>query len=1112
MALTRVKNLLLLPYQDGTPSRYAAAFGVAIVNAGALLYWMLTHDPFITQPVELLGCLTYYHDLNIANRLAAVSLSFLWALVSFQVFLTGLSKLGSEEDEAQRSLGFFLLPVLVWLASIAFRVQVPVGPFWMYLSCALCWCVLFYFPVKAVKADSKGSALVIVVCLGLSVFVAPALMAGIKPYLLFIKNDRAFESLSQAGVASGRFLWLPPVLVALSGLILSRYQTILRLVAFPVQVILLLFFALIIPGVFSVSGEATRFYPTGPTFWVIVLPLFLIGLWDCIRRCWFQKGRSPFSPFPLLGLLFLVFFGYTPLPGYSNLYEFGSRLPVFWEVYQGRAIPFKDVFMTYGLWDYAVFYLTSWFSGSFTAAAAEFGSYLLLVLVFSAQFLALCAILPVGAAFLICLWISPGAWSAVIIYFSLLFIPGLMRRPGAWILVWALLSGLAPFARIPQGTICVVAGLPAFVWQAIVLHRTNRKDFIKIFGILIVWALMFFIGPFSDYFWGLIRTYLEIAGVNSPWAANSWSLDQEIFLKVLLGNAVIAAPLLAAIAGLVIWRFGKLKTAPLAAFMVFSLVTVYALCAISYGFSRVDGCAYLRQLQVLFSILPVMVAVVLAFVPKRSVFLACTALVLICISMMGQLKLPTPGQGLALSSNPPGVGAQELADAGKYGLPHLGIGKFPPGHLGEEQALKKSLDRFLTPKETFLDLTMVGLHYFSSQRPMVTPYPVYYVYPGDAPQFRAIKRLRRHNVRASLLETLSFDDSPSSLRAHYLYRYGLLNGIPFQITPSKSLLMPLENYRHAGVEVPEKAKALELLDRQFPERRLNFIPVVWGRGYQKFAPGLDLIRDLGKPEVTRKDFSRVFHYPMPSPMQGVKAGLLVLDIAMDPNESVLMTARWTEKGSDHPKHYVQFQARAGTLIVPLDASPRWLLGRDIDSLELHQDFSLTNAKRKTFWNGTAIPPASLKLKALENSRLFQGGRYEALNDDPMMYFGFPETLQGKDLLARVVMDAPPGVGLTQVYFKSSVSDYNEKDSEWVSINPGRNEIYLQIPAHMTDTREVRIDLGNAPGVYTIHSLQVKPVSSDSGPPPLTITRATLWQRHMVKELGLDTLGPWEALK
>jgi hypothetical protein len=1089
-------------FRDGSPARYGAAVGAAGVNAGAVVFLAF-------QPLERPGAFTDSLGLKIALWVLIAGLSLLWAAISCQIFARRLSRMGTIEAEALGALGYGLIPALIWLVSVVFSHQGQVVPFWLFLSCGLCWLMLFYYPLAARRTGSGDSAGLLSASLVLAFFVTPALLTGLKPIMFLIQGDSAVDTVSAIGGWLSRIQWIFPAAVALFGLFVSDKGSTVRFVFFPTQVMALLFFAVAIPDPFLVDGQFTRFYPAEPAALFIVLPLFLLGLWDCVRRCLFSGKKSLWSPFPFLAILFLVFFRQAPWPGYSNLYEVGSRFPEFWVVRQGWATLFKDVYITYGLWDYAAFLLGQVFTGQPTASVGLYGGYLLILLLMSAQFLAVSSLLPVGLAFILCFWIGAGSHSVALIYFSVLSIPWLLNRPAAWILVWALLGGFAPFAKIPQGAMCVVAGLPAFFWQAAVLYKSNRKYFWRVGGLLILWALAFMVGPFSGYFWGLFRIFSETARVNSPWAANFWQMDASVFLATVMGNAVIVAPLLAAIAAVVMVRSGNKENALLAGFMLFWFVLLYSLSSVSYGFSRTDSRAYCRQFQVLVTLLPIILTVLLARVSKRVVVSACLAVILGFMALEPH-GLPRPRESLARAATLPRASSEQIQDAGLFGLPHLGLGSFPAGHLEEERALKEGLDRYLASEETFLDLTMEGMHYYSSQRPMATEYPVYYVYPGDPPQFRAIDQLRRRQVRVSLLDPVFFDETPSGLRTHYLYRFGLLGGLPLEISPQKTILMPPEYFARAGVPMPDRAEALQLLDKQFPQRDVFFTPLVWGRGYHRLAKDLSLVRTLEPAEVVGKGADREFHYSLDPPLAGTEAGLLVLEVEADPEQVGPMSVHWEDGSLPEANNRMRFMAGRGVLIIPLDASPRWLLARSINSLTLRQTL-IEPGNRSSMWDKSRFRPLTLVPSHIINGRMDQPGRLEATSDDPGLFYTLPKSLQGRELLLRLVTDLPQNAENVRIYYRTP-GGYDEGQSEQIPAVSGRNKMYFHIPAHLTELGEVRLDIGNAPGRYMIHSVQIRALTTESRMPLPTIIRAELRQRPMIKELGLDSLGPWADLE
>ena len=461
----------------------------------------------------------------------------------------------------------------------------------------------------------------------------------------------------------------------------------------------------------------------------------------------------------------------------------------------------------------------------------------------------------------------------------------------------------------------MVASLPAFVWQAVNLFRQNRKTFWKSAGFLGIAAILVAVWPFGKYFWGLLRIFSETARVNSPWAADVWQIDSAPFFEVLLGNVVLVMPLISLLAAFVIIWHGRRESRSFVAFFLSSFIILFAFASVSYGFSRTGWAPYLRQSQVLLTILLPLLAGILVYIPSRVIRTVCLG-VFLCFTPLWPRYIPSPMYFFKSARDFPAMEEVDLQDAEGFGLPHLGVGFFPADHLQEEAAVKKVLDAVLAPNETFLDLTMHGLHYFSSQRKMVTEYPIYYVYPGDRPQLRALEALRDNDVRVALLDPISFDQSPSPLRTYYLYRYALLRGLPLEVTASKTLLMPPEYFARLDLIPPNPAQTLQMLDKQFPMTQFSYLPGVWGRGYLEFSKDLQLVRELtAGPEQADGNRPSIDFELQPS-LRGADAGLLVLDMEMPEDFEGDGFLRWVIGDLPEEKNQIQFKPIKGVNIIP----------------------------------------------------------------------------------------------------------------------------------------------------------------------------------------------------
>ena len=332
--------------RTASPARITAALGAALTSAASVLSFILSNEPFTTNPVELLGSFAYYTDLNITNRLAGITLSMLVSLLTFLIFISFLFALQKREKEAFKNIGYSLLPCLVWLSGIILQPQASFDLFWLYLSAGLSWFSLISLLRERRNKENAGSANIFLIAFGFSFFIAPALLVFIKSPLFwelpfFPQPELALETISLIASWLEKMQLLPPLLVFLTWLAFPRRNVLIKFALYPAQIILLLFFCLILPGAFMIDGAFTVFFNSSPAFLFIVLPLLILGIWDCTRRCFFV-GRSPVSSFPFLALLIFAFLQINPAPGYStNLFESGARLQAFWASFEGWATLLK---------------------------------------------------------------------------------------------------------------------------------------------------------------------------------------------------------------------------------------------------------------------------------------------------------------------------------------------------------------------------------------------------------------------------------------------------------------------------------------------------------------------------------------------------------------------------------------------------------------------------------------------------------------------------------------------------------------------------------------------------------------------------------------------------
>jgi hypothetical protein len=482
--------------------------------------------------------------------------------------------------------------------------------------------------------------------------------------------------------------------------------------------------------------------------------------------------------------------------------------------------------------------------------------------------------------------------------------------------------------------VAVAASLPGALFQAWQLRRQAWPQIAAVLAFGLVIAGLVFIWPFGGNFRGLMRILMETAAVNSHWAADPSPGFITSPKKILAFLSFFIIPLLAiAAARYTRGRYGDKdrNAANTAGRFTMAFVLIYTVCSISYAFARMDGIVYARSYQVAMTLAGVLALAIGRFCrPGQARTVLLLILLLLALSMPWHIIKPSH---LWKGGAEPWPTFAAVADGRDFGLPNLGQGRFSERFLTEEAAVRRALDRVLAPDETFLDLTMEGLHYFTSERKLWTEYPVYYVYPGDKPQKRALEVIARKRIYVSLLDSsMVFDNSPVNLRGYYLYRYALLTGLPWEISPTKTILMPAEYFKRIGSNPPGTLESLHLLDKQFPDLDFEYLPSVWGRGFTKWRNILTEILNWDN----QLDNSVSIHHTFlpPQGLRGKDGGLLLIDIDLQSSAQAPLEITWHNADWPDETNKITFTARNGLNLIPLDAAPRWLLADTITTVTL----------------------------------------------------------------------------------------------------------------------------------------------------------------------------------
>jgi hypothetical protein len=1082
-----------------------AALFVSLVTTGSFFYILLSFEPFTTTPGQLIGAYAYLMDINITNRIISVTLTILFSTLIFLCILNWLSINLLYKERLHRSLACSLLPALLWLTSCALVPVTTINPYGIYLSTILCWATFWGFHRENKYINFINTTELWISALALSTFLFPAINSFAKPVFTYFFPEQLPVLLKTINSFLVLCYWIPLLTIFTFGFIKIHRALLIKYLILPLQLVLLLSFCSVLPSGFVIDDKLVSLFSPSRLFLVIILPLFVIGCFDCLRRCFYDNDRSIISPFVLLSLLFLLLLENNPIPGFiSNAFEHGARFPIFWASYEGWASIFKDIYSSYGFYDYSWYLFGLFFAGDFTAGMGTYGILIVKLLLISITFLFACYFLPSIPIFLLFYWIGYYDKLLIIIFlYLILLLPYLIQRPFLWAIVWLTISAFAPFFIVPHGSIFVASTIPSFIWQCRQSFKTKPIQFAFLLAILSFFTFIYLFGPLSNYFYGLITFYLENAKVNSWFHANHWIINNTAFLKVLLGNTMIILPI-ASLAVIFIALQKKSKdTNYFPFFYLVSFVFLYTFLMVSYGYSRTDYQPFVRQYGVLKTILPILLIFSLVYTHKKVSYVVFSSVIL-CFLAIEARPFPSPDIILTKMNNFQTINQSNINNGIDYGLPHMGSGYYSKKYLFNAANRKSYLDKLLGVNETYLDLSLFGGNYFSAQRKFVTEYPIFWVTPGESAQYRVIEALKANNIKVSLLHPDTIDSSSVSLRTHFLYRYAILNGLALKISDKETLVIPPDYFSRVGQTAPSLEKNIKLLDSNFPIRNLNFLPSVWGRGYSGLSGSMTKIRSLPTPDPSIHTNMLEWRLPLLPFANGLKAGILVLEIDMPKDAIYDMEVSWDGQGVPNNYPGIFFKGKDGILIIPLDTYPAWLLSPKLSTIVIKaKPPNYQNIRR--YWRASQMSTFELnKLIYSQNVEQFISNKFIAVNHDPILVFALPEKVRNHSIIVHLVFDAPTGNNLSQIFYRDIGEEYNELNSMKLTSKAGHNDLLFVVPADKVQ-KEIRIDPGNIPGGYTIKKLEIA-INRSNIFSPIMLKRAELMQRHNIIKLGLDKLA------
>jgi hypothetical protein len=308
----------------------------------------------------------------------------------------------------------------------------------------------------------------------------------------------------------------------------------------------------------------------------------------------------------------------------------------------------------------------------------------------------------------------------------------------------------------------------------------------------------------------------------------------------------------------------------------------------------------------------------------------------------------------------------QVVDGKNIGIPRLGqVIKPTPNYLNDILLLKRDLNEFLRPGETYIDLTNQTMLYLYLNLRCPTRYAPF-VAANSMLQSGELQQLRDHPEPVALIyPAVPIDTLPVPLRCYEVYRELALKYVAVKRDQYVFLVDPSRLTNPPAIGSPDQ---IELIEPYLTAPNLDRLPVSWGQSWSHMKTRFDPVAPVAvttpvfSSDVELQNGRLVFsgekpywEYAIPPAVKdGATADFLRFhyeDEAVNardrryaqsrPVEATAagpepaMSCRWI--GSDgRDSEAITFKASNGDLLLPLGAYPRWLLGKS--PLRLRFDF------------------------------------------------------------------------------------------------------------------------------------------------------------------------------
>lgn len=693
-------------------------------------------------------------------------------------------------------------------------------------------------------------------------------------------------------------------------------------------------------------------YGTGIGLKLIIIGLILAALIDTIYRYakYARKGGfsvKSLSPLAICALLVTLKAGTTSVPTLSaDDYHFGEYLLGGWVYLQGY-VPYVDYTPAHGIINNDISGLVNFFlydgtSASF-AEAQRFTIYLLSIAAFLSIYYFTGSVL--WAFFSVFFLGARLSWLYFIPFIALWLSRPLIENRIRWSIIWLATAPLVILGVPPQGLLLVVASslIPLYFLS----HTVINKDWqilkpIAFSAIIII--IFYLITPLGEMTYHAIEYVLTNGPINQsaygiPWAL---SFNPSGVLSEAIRMSWVLVPFFS-----ILFLFFLYKQKRLQEFLVLPLcvVIVFSFLLTPYSMGRIDPGSVSRPGIIGILLIAGIMGFAFWYIFNRySRIWLFIGLVIFSSLLKFAYVSHQPLISLSVSS----IQIGHVVRTQDTDLKNIGTASMDATHWNRINKLNTLIDEKLHPKESYLDLTSRNAQYFYLNRKPIIPVTAPYNIVSRKQQLEAISILKGNLPRLSLLEgdNIVHDGGGLSIRSHYLYRFIIEQYEPFDdngfvIGLSK---ISITNGDWGNISTPNNETKMALFEKSFSHFKMNLekLPASWGKSIGTLEKNMVAVSDLTsiKPVLNDVDVTdeNIFFVKGGDPytwydlsnisLAGKSAGLLKFDFeCIAKHQSPVLQIFWwgDEQAGAFEEASILLSGSNGTLIVPLDASPRWLL-------------------------------------------------------------------------------------------------------------------------------------------------------------------------------------------